>query len=112
MRVGVGVEVTLPVDALDAQLLTFSSKLFSMIINHFYNQGGEKAIKKITGSCKESRKFLKTVFPQVLAVIVSRWWEDGGTENSFTLFCLFSPLGGKGVHELFRILACCPLRLP
>lgn len=47
-----GVWVALPVDALDAQLLPFSSKLFSMIINHFYNQGGEKAIKKSLGRAK------------------------------------------------------------
>lgn len=74
-------------------------KLFSMI-NHFYNQGGEKAIK-ITGSCKESRKFLKTAISQVLAVIVSRWWEGDCTQESSTLFCLFF-WGGGGVESEFR----------
>lgn len=57
-----------------------SSKLFSVIINHFYNQGGEKAIK-ISGSCKEDRKFLKMALPQVLAMIVARWWEDDCTRD-------------------------------
>lgn len=61
------------------------SKLFSVIINHFYNQGGETAIKS-TGSCKEYRKFLKTALPQVLAMIVSRWREAGCTQDSFVIF--------------------------
>lgn len=29
------------------QLLPLLSKLFSMIINQFYNQGGEKALKSL-----------------------------------------------------------------